>query len=230
MEHKKVYAAIAAITGALAETGIEKNRKNQQQGYNFRGIDEIYNNLAPLLKKHQLCILPQVESREIVERMSQKGQPLFYVTVRVRFQFVSPEDGSSHDVVTYGEAMDLGDKATNKAMSAAYKYACLQTFCIPTEGDNDADATTHEVAPERPATPPMERFNKAMAVIMATETEAELGRLVNSGNYKALLADLDETPMKAVLMNAVTEQYGVLYEKAAAYEKTVKEATGRKGE
>src|SRR5690606_19364534 len=46
-----------------------------------------------------------------------------------------------------GEAMDSADKATNKAMSAAYKYAAFQTFCIPTEGDNDADATTHEVAP-----------------------------------------------------------------------------------
>jgi hypothetical protein len=41
--------------------------------------------------------------------------------------------------------MDSGDKATNKAMSAAFKYACLQAFCIPTEGDNDADATTHVV-------------------------------------------------------------------------------------
>jgi hypothetical protein len=46
--------------------------------------------------------------------------------------------------------MDSADKATNKAMSAAYKYACLQTFCIPTEGDNDADATTHQVAPATP--------------------------------------------------------------------------------
>lgn len=41
--------------------------------------------------------------------------------------------------------MDSGDKASNKAMSAAYKYAAIQTFCIPTEGDNDADSTTHEV-------------------------------------------------------------------------------------
>jgi hypothetical protein len=44
--------------------------------------------------------------------------------------------------------MDSGDKATNKAMSAAYKYAALQTFCIPTEGDNDADAVTHVVVPK----------------------------------------------------------------------------------
>jgi hypothetical protein len=59
---------------------------------------------------------------------------------------VAAEDGSKHTVVTVGEAMDSGDKASNKAMSAAYKYAAFQTFCIPTEGDNDADSTTHEVA------------------------------------------------------------------------------------
>jgi hypothetical protein len=47
--------------------------------------------------------------------------------------------------------MDSADKATNKAMSAAYKYAAMQAFCIPTSGDNDADATSHEVAPRRQA-------------------------------------------------------------------------------
>jgi hypothetical protein len=41
--------------------------------------------------------------------------------------------------------MDSADKATNKAMSAAYKYAALQAFCIPTEADNDADAHHPEV-------------------------------------------------------------------------------------
>jgi hypothetical protein len=65
--------------------------------------------------------------------------------VEAEFDFVSAEDGSKHTVRTFGEAMDRGDKATNKAMSAAYKYAAFQAFAIPTEGDNDADASTHEV-------------------------------------------------------------------------------------
>jgi hypothetical protein len=89
--------------------------------------------------------LPRVTSREVVERTNAKGTALFYVTVGAEFDFVCAEDGSKHTVVTYGEAMDSGDKATNKAMSAAYKYACMQAFSIPTEGDNDADSTTHEV-------------------------------------------------------------------------------------
>jgi hypothetical protein len=41
--------------------------------------------------------------------------------------------------------MDSGDKGTNKAMSAAYKYAAFQAFSIPTEADNDADGHTHHV-------------------------------------------------------------------------------------
>jgi hypothetical protein len=91
--------------------------------------------------------------RDMHERVSVKewnGQKkesvLFYVTVTAEFDFVATDDGSCHTVRTYGEAMDSGDKATNKAMSAAYKYAAFMTFAIPTEGDNDADATTHEVA------------------------------------------------------------------------------------
>lgn len=149
MSTAKVYQAIAAVTAAMGHEGISKARKNQQQGYNFRGIDDVYNALSSMLAEHKLCILPNVLEREVVERQSGQNKALFYVTVKVRFDFVSAEDGSKHEVITYGEAMDSGDKATNKAMSAAYKYAAMQAFCIPTEGDNDADATTHTVEPRQ---------------------------------------------------------------------------------
>lgn len=141
-----VYQAINKVQADLAKTGISKDRKNVTQGYNFRGIDEVYNALAPLLASAGLCILPRCVERVCVERTSAKGGALFYVTVKAEFDFVAAEDGSKHTIVTYGEAMDSGDKATNKAMSAAYKYAAMQAFSIPTEGDNDADANAHEVA------------------------------------------------------------------------------------
>jgi len=145
MSAKKIYEAITSVTASLAKEGISKDRKNEAQGYKFRGIDDVYNALAPFLASAKLCILPNVLERVVVERINAKGTALFYVTVKVDFAFVSAEDGSDHHVVTYGEAMDSGDKATNKAMSAAYKYACMQAFCIPTEGDNDADSHTHTV-------------------------------------------------------------------------------------
>ena len=150
MSTKAVYKAIADVSAEIALTGISKDRKNEQQGYKFRGIDDVYNALAPFLAEAKLCILPNVLEREVVERQTKSGGALFYVTVKVRFDFVSAEDDSKHEVTTYGEAMDSGDKATNKAMSAAFKYACMQAFCIPTEGDNDADATTHEVKAAEP--------------------------------------------------------------------------------
>jgi len=148
----KVYQAINKVQAALAKAGISKDQRNTQQGYAFRGIDDVYNALAPLLAEHGLCILPQVVNRTVTERVTQKGGVLFYVIVEMQFNFVCAEDGSIHVVSTFGEAMDSGDKATNKAMSAAYKYAAMQAFCIPTEGDNDADAHTPEVIVKKPVT------------------------------------------------------------------------------
>lgn len=142
-----VYQAINKVQNDLCKSGIGKDSTNTFDNYKFRGIDAVYNALSPLLAKHGLCILPRMLSRSCEERQSQKGGALFYVTVEAEFDFVCAEDGTKHTVKTYGEAMDRGDKATNKAMSAAYKYAAFQTFAIPTEGDNDADASTHEVKP-----------------------------------------------------------------------------------
>jgi hypothetical protein len=144
----QVYKAINAVQTELATIGIVKDKRNSQgAGYNFRGIDDVYNAIAPLLAKHGLCILPRVLTRECVERQSKNGGALFYITVEAEFDFVSSEDGTKHTVKTFGEAMDSGDKATNKAMSAAYKYACFQAFSIPTEAKEDADYQTHEVKP-----------------------------------------------------------------------------------
>ena len=141
-----VYKKIAEVTGFLSREGIGKDRNNQQQGYKFRGIDDVYNALSKHLASVGLCILPRIIERECVERQSSKGGALFYVIVTAEFDVICAEDGSKHTIRTYGEAMDSADKATNKAMSAAYKYACFQMFCIPTDGDNDADATTHNVS------------------------------------------------------------------------------------
>ena len=142
-----VYLAINSVQADLASIGITKFRENSQQNYMFRGIDDIYNAVSGILAKNKLCIIPRVVSRVSEARQSRSGGTLFYVTVEVHYDFVSASDGSSCTAVFYGEAMDSADKATNKAMSAAYKYMMIQTFCIPTEGDNDADARTHEPGP-----------------------------------------------------------------------------------
>ena len=148
----KVYQAINAVQAELCKIGIAKSSTNTQgAGYKFRGIDAVYNVLSSIMAQNGLVIVPRMLGRTCEERTSKSGGALFYVTVEAEFDLVSAEDGSKHTARTFGEAMDSGDKATNKAMSAAYKYMAIQTFAIPTEGDNDADAHTHEVARKKPS-------------------------------------------------------------------------------
>lgn len=169
-----VFLAINKVQDELSKIGIAKAQKNQQQRYNFRGIDDIYNTLAPLLAKHKLVILPKAIDREVTERVTAKGNMLFYVTVKVDYHFISAEDASEFVVTAFGEAMDSGDKATNKAMSAAYKYAAFQAFCIPTEGDNDADATTHEVAEKPKQTVDQDQLENWAEELSMAQTMEEL--------------------------------------------------------
>jgi hypothetical protein len=97
----------------------------------------------------------------VIDRQSKSGGALFYVTVHAEFDFVSAIDGTTHTAATFGEAMDSGDKATNKAMSAAYKYAAFMTFAIPTEGDNDADARRTRLRRARTPMAPPPRSRRA---------------------------------------------------------------------
>lgn len=215
-----VYVAIADIVGELAKTGISKDRKNREQGYSFRGVDDVYNALAPLLAKHRLVILPRIVSRELTERRTAKGTAMWSIAVQAAFDFVSAQDGSRHVVETWGEAMDTGDKATNKAMSAAYKYACLMTFCVPTEADaeeRDADYHTPEPVavakpqPPRPVRVPdqKEQLRVRLAEIVANElytpglrqdAEDALGGKATLGQVKAIVGRADDEDASGLLM------------------------------
>ncbi|MFD1945037.1 ERF family protein [Paradevosia shaoguanensis] len=217
----KVYAAIAAVTSEIAKEGISKDRKNDQQGYKFRGIDDVYNALSPIIAKHNLCILPRMLSREVSERKNAKGNALFYVTVEAEFDLISSEDGSKHTVRTFGEAMDSGDKATNKAMSAAYKYAAMQAFCIPTEGDNDADSTTHEVQPrEANSTAPQSKANSRETYSRLSAANKKLATIADFDKFWAqasVTAALDSLPKdwRQTMMDEKADKFAELDERAS---------------
>lgn len=200
-----VYEAICAVTAALAKEGISKDRKNQQQGYAFRGIEDVQNALAPLLASHQLCMLPVVLERTCIERQTQKGGTLFYVTVKVRFDLVSAQDGSGHSIETYGEAMDSADKATNKALSAATKYACILAFCIPTEGAEDADYHTPEpVTPK--ATAPQPRAIEPPAVRQPNDKEKLRDRVDRVISTVAMLDSMERINKAFALSQELREE------------------------
>lgn len=120
---------------------ISKDKRNTTQNFAYRGIDDVMNTFSPLFAKHHLFIVPQVLEQTREERQSSKGGNLIYSICRVRYLFYA-EDGTFIEAIVVGEGMDSGDKATNKAMAIAMKYALFQVFCIPTAEMKDPDSET----------------------------------------------------------------------------------------
>lgn len=156
-----IYKAISNVMEDIGAIG--KNSKNLQQGFMFRGIDAVMNAINPALIKHKVFVVPEILDQSREERTTAKGGVLIYSICKVKYTFFA-EDGSSIEAIVIGEGMDSGDKATNKAMSIAFKYACFQVFCIPTEEMKDPDEECHDVSPKGKATQKQEtKGNKEKA-------------------------------------------------------------------
>lgn len=137
-----IYESINAIMGEIGAIG--KSSKNATQGFMYRGIDAVMNAINPALVKYKVFVVPEILEQTREERQTTRGGNLIYSICKIRYTFYA-EDGSSVSAIVIGEGMDSGDKATNKAMSIAFKYACFQVFCIPTEEMKDPDAESYEV-------------------------------------------------------------------------------------
>lgn len=169
---KAVYSCIAAVAAEIAKIGCSKERKNTQQGWAFRSIDDVYNALAPILPRCGLVILPTVLSREC-EQIESGGKRIAHAVVSVEFALVATSDGSEHRSVFFGEAMDFGDKATGKAMTYAHKAMLLETFCIPTEASDDPDAEAFEPEPTQKSDSAPAKKAAAKEAAPATISEKE---------------------------------------------------------
>ncbi len=145
----QIFRAIPAIMGELSAVKKEKTTQEGARRFAYRGIDDVMNAMWPLLSKHKVFVVPEVIDQHREERQTVKGSTLLYSILRIRFTFYA-EDGSYIQAVTVGEGMDSGDKASNKAMAVALKYALFQSFCIPTEelAGDDPDRQVHEVRPQ----------------------------------------------------------------------------------
>lgn len=192
----KIYEAISAV---MKDCGfIAKDSTNEQQRYKYRGIDAVMNALNPAFVANHVFCVPEVLEQTREERVNTKGTTLIYSVVRVKYTFYA-DDGSSVSAVVCGEGMDSGDKATNKAMSAAYKYACFQVFCIPTEEMHDSEEDSPEVAPRREP-----RSDAAGGISRASTGEGD--SLITPKQKAALMGELNRTGQTREKMLA---HYGV---------------------
>ena len=137
--YKKIIEVMADINA------IGKDRRNKDFNFQFRGIDDVMNELHGSLAKFGVFVVPNVLAETRSEGKTKNGGTMFYTRLKINFGFYA-EDGSHVDAVVIGEAMDTSDKASNKALSIGLKYAMLQVFCIPTEDEIDPDAVSPQPA------------------------------------------------------------------------------------
>ena len=180
-----IYPALIKANKAIG--AIAKNNANQQQHFMFRGVDDVYNELHPILAECGIVIIPEVESYEISEKRTKKldsnKQPYESVTLYTRATILhhfTAEDGSHVTTKVVGEAMDSGDKGMNKAMSIALKYALFQLFTIPTKEDKDPDATIYEIVPQQSEATPVDTAYQSRV----EATFNELARASTMGELK----------------------------------------------
>lgn len=173
-----IFEKIPLIMSDIGAVG--KDQVNKQQGFKFRGIDDIYNAVQKTMAKHGVCTVPKVIHRKVTEFKTQKGGVGYHHYTENRFRYYA-SDGSYIDSYTDGEAIDFGDKGTSKALAIAHKYSLLQVFCIPTEDEKDPDANSHKIPPQKkpPAGKPKGNIKKALNTLNAVKSLEAVEEIVS---------------------------------------------------
>lgn len=146
-----IYGRIADAIADVEAVG--KTHRNQQQGYNFRSIDEFYDKMNPVLVKHRIFVAPTILEHAREERTTKSGSIMMTTITKVRFKIFA-EDGSFIEADALGEGADSGDKSANKAAASAMKYLFMQVFAVRvTEESLDTEASSPQYAPNKPKPP-----------------------------------------------------------------------------
>lgn len=138
-----VQQAWAAVMADVRELG--KDQRNNHQGFNFRGVDDVMNAVGPAMRRHGVSVVPTAVDLRTRDAQTTQGKPAHETTVVVQYAIHGPA-GDSMPGASAGESLDSGDKATPKAMSVAYRTFLLQALCLPTH-DTDPDAESYDRAP-----------------------------------------------------------------------------------
>jgi hypothetical protein len=137
--HLSIYELIPRVMadiGAVAKSGASG------VPYQFRGIEQVMNALHPAMVKHGVFILPAKVITVRDDRLGPKQAHMVMLTMGYR---IYGPRGDYVEVEGVGESVDYSDKASNQAMSMAYKYAILEAFCITTEDQQDGDRHSPQI-------------------------------------------------------------------------------------
>lgn len=119
---------------------VGKNERNQQQNFNYRGIDAVVNAVNPVLAEVGGFIIGEALSTEYESFVSAKGTAGTVARLTAKYSWYGTDGGEPISGVVSSEANDYADKATAKAWSVALRTFLLQTLMLPTD-DPDPDSS-----------------------------------------------------------------------------------------
>lgn len=141
------------IVAVMDEVGqIEKDRtikdRNGKDMYDYLSEEQTTGALQRAFIKVGLVVMPhEVLEHEAFYVESEKFDkvtktPITYV--KMRYKIIDPDSGAFDFVEAIGYGNDTGDKASNKALTNAFKYVQRQTFAISTGAEEEADHTSSD--------------------------------------------------------------------------------------
>lgn len=120
---------------------IQKSEKKVNGQYTFVSHDQVAAVIHPALVNHGIVVVPNV---------AKCGQVGNRTEVHLEVEFINMDNPSDKFlIVSVGYGIDQSDKGPGKAVSYAYKYALLKTFCLETGDDPDCDAKSTFVGDEK---------------------------------------------------------------------------------
>lgn len=144
-----LYQKLAKITGEVGV--INKDGNNEQQKFKFIEYAAVAGRLRDLFAKYGVVIVPRMAQQAKQKReLNGKAES---VLIDFTYTVINADKPDDKFTVTWtGQAIDYGDKATNKAATSALKYYLMRQFNISEKGDDpDADSPTRPDTAKKPA-------------------------------------------------------------------------------
>jgi hypothetical protein len=210
-ESKQIYSLMAEASKRIGVIGKGQTYDDGKgRSWNFRGIDDAMSAAQPVLADLGIAISVRcVDHKSEPVEIGKYKTPGFHDQVMLEVTFYAP-DGSCYSSTLPGIALDTSDKATNKALSAAYKNVIYQTFCIGTKevADNDPDHTAHQISgkgeSQASTLPPVpDGYFSKKEVVDWIQGQRTVADSVNALALRHTLTDADRKTIEAIFASEV---------------------------
>ena len=219
IEPRNVHEAIVAV---MRSVGYVQKVKTPGLNYSFASEADLIAAIRPHMVAVGLSFAPvemlRISDQEVTSKGGSVGNR---VVIACTWEFCHAPSDTRIRVVSQGEGVDYGDKASNKAMTTALKYALRQTFLIETGDDPDLTPSEQlEHLPTAAKATEVKRDWTAVAPRLAHLLKEE-GVIPKMAIAKHVLAFLNLTPFGPAVSDADLLAWGHLYRDVRDEDETV---------